>query len=74
MDADGKALELNRIHEPVVDWKALVAGFVTDFSWVEVSNRFSIEVQADSTVVNEFFDVSSNVDVESDSVDITGFV
>jgi hypothetical protein len=64
MKVDGSASELERVDEAIVDWNARLVRFATDAFTVDVFNRFSIEFEPMSAVVNGFVDPVWDVEIE----------
>jgi len=61
-DVDGILLEIECINDRILDLDVVVVGFVTTTSSGELSNRFSIDRETDSTVVSKFIDVKAELD------------
>jgi hypothetical protein len=59
---DGILLEIDCINDAIIDSDVVVVGFVTTTSSGELSNRFSIDCETDSTVVSKFIGVEAELD------------
>jgi hypothetical protein len=62
MKVDGSASELERVDEAIVDWTTGLVRLAIDAFTVDVFNRFSIEFEPTSAVVNGFVDLVSETE------------